>query len=532
MNVAAYCRVSTDREDQINSLENQMSFFREYIQRNPDWNLVGIYSDEGVTGTSVAKRAGFHSMIQAAKDGKIDFIVTKEVSRFARNTVDTLNYTRELRKNNIGVYFINDNINTLDCDGEFRLSIMASVAQEESRKTSSRVRWGMKRQMEKGFVFSPPLLGYDLHSGFLTVNEEEAKIVRRIFDLYVNRQMGTGTIARTLAKENVPLCKRIQCWSPTLIMRILKNEKYAGDLIQQKTVVKDYLNHRSVPNEEDKMVFRNHHEPIIEREVWEKAQRICAERRGDHVEHNPQRHCSKYWCSGKIQCGICGGSCITKTKKAQYGNIRVYRCKHTTFYRNEGGACTNKTYIDERILIACMQYAVRKMSITSDEVMADLSEALHHSEDCRDMGKQIEALEKKLLKLEQKKKRLLELLVGDTITAEDYQSSSGDIDGDILRIKENIHMLKCEQGGREPVEKQISAVLTQAQKYLRQSEPTIYLYDQILEKMVVHGDNHVDVCLIGAEPVSVKYSRTGRGEQYTVYCEDFERGNALGYSST
>lgn len=212
MKVAAYCRVSTDSEDQINSLENQIAFFNEYIQRNSNWTLVEIYSDEGITGTSVVKRTGFNSMIQDAKSGKIDLILTKEVSRFARNTVDTLNYTRELRKINVGVYFINDNINTMDLDGEFRLSIMASVAQEESRKISLRTSFGMRHQMRKGFVFSSPLIGYDLNNGVLTVNEEEAKIIRRIFDLYVNQKFGSSKIAQILSAENMPLCKRIKSW--------------------------------------------------------------------------------------------------------------------------------------------------------------------------------------------------------------------------------------------------------------------------------------------------------------------------------
>ena len=148
MKVAAYCRVSTDSSDQMNSLENQTSFFQDYIRKNPDWDFVGVYSDEGVTGTSVAGRIQFSRMIEDAGRGEIDLILTKEVSRFARNTVDALNYTRQLRSLGVGVFFINDNINTLDSDGELRLSLMSMLAQEESRKTSARVRWGMRRQME------------------------------------------------------------------------------------------------------------------------------------------------------------------------------------------------------------------------------------------------------------------------------------------------------------------------------------------------------------------------------------------------
>lgn len=246
MNVAAYCRVSTDSEDQANSLENQELFFKEYIERNPEWTLVKIYTDEGITGTSVKKRDGFNEMIQTALNGGIDLILTKEVSRFARNTIDTLQYTRELSRHNVGVIFINDNINTKDNEGEMRLTIMATLAQEESRKTSSRVKWGMQRQAEKGFVFAPPMIGYDYSNGVLTVNQEEAVVVRRIFDMYVHGGMGTVAIAQTLAKEYVPLYKRIKAWSPALILRIIQNEKYVGDYETNKTVVLNYLEHISV----------------------------------------------------------------------------------------------------------------------------------------------------------------------------------------------------------------------------------------------------------------------------------------------
>lgn len=521
MNVAAYCRVSTDSDDQMNSLENQTSFFNEYIERNPDWNLVGIYSDEGVTGTSVAKRIRFNSMIQDAKDGKIDLIVTKEVSRFARNTVDTLSYTRELRKHGVGVYFINDNINTLESDGEFRLSIMASVAQEESRKTSARVKWGMRRQMEKGFVFSPPMLGYDSHNGVLTINDEEAKIVQRIFDLYVNHSMGSTVIAETLAKENTPLSKRIKCWSPTTVMRILKNEKYVGDLIQQKTVVTDYLTHRSVENKGEKLMFRDHHEPIVDRATWDEAQRICSMRKKNTVEFNAAKHSGKYWCSGKIQCGTCHGTCVTKTKKAMYDSIRIYRCKHTAYYQNENGGCTNSAYIDERILCACMQYVMRKISLSEKEINDQLLEALSNSKGQNEIIRRIESFEKKLTDLENRKKKTLSLLIDEVIAAEDYQLAIKDIDVQIFDLKNNINNLRKEVNTCRESETQKSTMLSQVHKYIEQSEITRKIYSEILDNIVMYEDSHIDISLIGSsEPFSVKYSRKGRGTQYKVYCEE------------
>mgnify|MGYP001232151213 CR=1 FL=1 len=198
LQVAAYCRVSTDKEDQANSFEAQQRYFREYIQRQPDWELQGIYADEGFSGTSTNKRVEFNKMLHAAELGQIDLIVTKEVSRFTRNTVDALQITRELRRRGVGVLFLNDSLDTRTNDGELRLTIMSSVAQDESRKTSERSKWGQMRSMEKGVVFGGSLLGYDVIGGKMTVNPEGAEVVRLIFHKYLQERKGCSTIAREL----------------------------------------------------------------------------------------------------------------------------------------------------------------------------------------------------------------------------------------------------------------------------------------------------------------------------------------------
>lgn len=170
--VASYCRVSTERDDQANSFESQQRYFKEYIERQPDWELYEIYADEGITGTSTKKRAAFNRMINDAHMGKYKLIITKEVSRFSRNILDTISYTRELRQIGVGVLFMNDGISTLEPDAELRLSIMGSIAQEESRKTSSRVKWGQTRQMERGVEFGRSLLGYTVKDGHITIEPE------------------------------------------------------------------------------------------------------------------------------------------------------------------------------------------------------------------------------------------------------------------------------------------------------------------------------------------------------------------------
>ena len=277
--VAAYCRVSTDNEDQANSFESQQRYFRQYIERNPDWELYEIFADEGISGTNTKKRKEFNRMIACAKNGDFDLIITKEISRFARNTLDSIYYTRELRKVGVGVLFLNDGINTLEGDAELRLSIMASIAQEESRKTSERVKWGQKRRMEEGVVFGRSMLGYDVKNGKMYVNEEGAEVVRKIFYKFVLERKSTHTIAKELLEEGIyPM--RSEKWRNTVILRILQNEKYCGDLVQKKTFTPDYLSHEKKYNrgEEEFVIIKNHHVPIISREMFEKAEKIFEEK--------------------------------------------------------------------------------------------------------------------------------------------------------------------------------------------------------------------------------------------------------------
>lgn len=278
--VAAYCRVSTDKEDQANSFENQQRYFLACIQRNPDWVLQNIYADEGISGTSTKKRKQFNAMIAAARAGELDLILTKEVSRFARNTLDTLAYTRELSRRGVGVLFLIDNIDTRQQDGELRLTIMSSIAQEESRKTSQRVKWGQARRMEQGVVFGGSLLGYDVQDGQITVNQEGAEIVRRIFHACLIDHKSTAVIARELREAGIPSSRGIVKWSAATVWKVLKNEKYCGDLVQKKTYTPDYLTHEKKYNrgEEAMIIIRDHHTPIIDRKTWEAVQLELARR--------------------------------------------------------------------------------------------------------------------------------------------------------------------------------------------------------------------------------------------------------------
>lgn len=328
--VAAYCRVSTDNEDQANSFESQQRYFRQYIERNPDWELYEVFADEGISGTNTKKRKEFNRMISCAKKGDFDLIITKEISRFARNTLDSIYYTRDLKKHGVGVIFLNDNINTLDGDAELRLAIMSSIAQEESRKTSERVKWGQKRQMEQGVVFGHSMLGYDIKDGKMTINEEGAKIVRLIFHKFVDEGKGTHVIARELREEGILPC-RAREWQSTVILRVIRNEKYCGDLVQKKTYTPDFLSHEKKRNlgQEEFVIIKNHHEPIISRELFDKANRMLDAR--SLSQEGKAKHSNRYPFSGKIKCGCCGASYTARYKTRKDGSrYKAWRCYEAT----------------------------------------------------------------------------------------------------------------------------------------------------------------------------------------------------------
>lgn len=320
--VASYCRVSTDKEDQANSFAAQQRYFSQYICRHPQWELYRIYADEGITGTSTKKRAQFQRMIRDAQAGKFHIILTKEVSRFSRNLLDTIAYTRQLKAMGVSVIFLTDGINTMDPDAELRLSIMASIAQEESRRTSARVKWGQTRQMERGVVFGRSMLGYDVNGGVLSVNPEGARVVQRIFHLYGVEKLGTTQIARLLEGEGIRTFSGNPHWSSSHLVKILKNEKYVGDLVQKKTYTPDYLSHTKRPNhgEEPLVTLTGHHPPIISRPLWERVQEELR-LRSKHTQGSRSVH---HALSGKIQCGVCGSVFVARQRKSSIGHLTLY----------------------------------------------------------------------------------------------------------------------------------------------------------------------------------------------------------------
>lgn len=441
--VAAYCRVSTDSSDQANSLASQEKYFREYIDRNPEWELAQVFVDTGITGTSTKKRAAFNQMINEALTGKFNLILTKEISRFARNTLDSIYYTRKLREHGVGVIFMNDNINTLDSDAELRLTIMSSIAQEESRKTSDRVKWGQKRRMEQGVVFGRDMLGYDVRNGKLVINEEGAEIVRLIFHKFVNEDKGTHVIARELREEGIRTSTYMKQWSNTVILRVIRNEKYAGHLIQKKTITPSYLNHEKKYNrgEEEFVVLYNHHEPIISQELFDRAQSEL-ECRSPSTEQKA-KHSNRYCFSGKIKCASCGNSFVSRTKKRKDCSIyKAWRCyeaakhgsKHTD--KNADLVGCNCPSVNDEDLKYIMQKITESLLFDKTALIKKVSSAVSEVLQM-DATPKTDDSEAKIKTLTDKKQGLIELYLAKDITKLEFQELKEKYEMDIAAIKQS-----------------------------------------------------------------------------------------------
>ena len=501
LRVAAYARVSTDKEDQSNSLSSQRNYFAEFITNHENWKLSDVYYDEGISGTQTKKRTGFNQMIQDALNGELDLIITKEVCRFARNTVDTLSYTRQLKEAGVGVIFTIDNIDTRDSDGELRLTIMASIAQEESRKTSERVRWGQKRQMEKGVVFGRDLLGYTVHNGKLSINEEEVPVVKAIFHKYVNEGKGTHVIARELMEEGMRP-KRIALWSNTVILRVLRNEKYVGDLLQKKTYTPNYLTHAKKYNhgEEDMVYLKNHHEPIINRELWTRTQEEL--KRRSPSEEQKSKHSNRYWCSGKIRCAECGSRFVSRTKKLKNGEVyRAWRChsaaNHGALKKDADGkniGCDNSS-INERSLKTCMHYCITLVQGEKDTLKKEILEEISklQKEAAKEMSSK--KIQKKIEKLETKKRQSIDLMLEGLITKEDLKKQTDwyneELESLNIQLAEALSKDKVQSRQVNDMEQYIKAL----DEIMDIGEHNELLYKEVLDYIEVHKGSILDIWL-------------------------------------
>lgn len=491
--VAAYCRVSTDDDDQLGSFESQKLYYEEKIFANKEWVSAGIFADEAITGTKVDKRDGFQAMIQKCKDGEIDLILTKSISRFARNTLDTLQYVRMLRERNIAIFFEKENINTLDMNGELLLTIMSSLAQQEVESLSANVKMGLKMKMKRGEMIGfNGCLGYDYNPDdkTLSVNEEEADIVRFIYDMYI-QGYGTTTIAKRLIELGKKNKKGEVSWHTHGVMGIIKNEKYKGDILLGKTFTTDPISKRRLANmgEEDQFYIRDHHEAIVSREIWDEAEQIRLKRSVNKVVEttgNRERYTRQYAFSSMCECAFCGDKLTRRTlhSNSQYEKP-VWKCMNAT--KHGISNCPNCKSIDENILEGAFLEAFSLLAGNFDDVldvvMNYVEETANNDEDIR----KLKQIEKDISAFESRKSRMTDMLIDGTITKEVYDDKLTEVMRKLHISMEKKLLLQESIGKQKDVGKRMSDLRETLKQEDILDEFDRVVFESIIEKVYVGG---------------------------------------------
>ena len=501
LRVTFYARVSTDKDEQLNSLENQIQYYTDLIQSKVSWTYIPGYIDEGISGTSTKKRDSFLQMIEDAKVGRFDFIITKEISRFSRSTLDSIQYTQELLEHNVGVLFQNDNINTLDPDSEFRLVVMAGVAQDEVRKLSERLKFGFRQAIKNGHVLgNDKLWGYDKKDCILTINESEAKAVRRIFDLYANQKMGIRRISQKLYDEGFT-SRRGNAFNVLTIRHILENPKYKGWYCANKSQTVDYRSKRKIFLEEDEWIM--YPDPsipaIVSEELWDRANALYKRRRQQMLSHqNAAEFHNRYPYSGKIICEEHGTSFHRQVRKSMKGEKEAWQCR---VYRNRGRAgCSAPQLLTEELdqIMARIfdQLAQDKQAIVEAvvKIIRSVPNELDYQQDIRRIAEEISAII-------WKKDRLLEMSIERALSTTEFKQRNERFNQQLQELERQKRSLELEKDKSKISVDQLSKIKTALEEEITfQNGINSALVTTILDHIVVKKNStrevmHLDIHL-------------------------------------
>ncbi|WHH59800.1 recombinase family protein [Petroclostridium sp. X23] len=474
LRVAAYCRVSTETEEQNSSYEVQVAHYTEFIKKNAEWEFAGIFADDGISGTNTKKREEFNRMIDECMEGNIDLVITKSISRFARNTLDCLKYIRQLKDKNISVFFEKENINTMDAKGEVLLTIMASLAQQESQSLSQNVKLGLQYRYQQGKVQvnHNRFMGYTKdEEGNLIIVPEEAEIIKRIYREYLEGKSLAG-IGRDLEKDGILTAAGKPRWRPETIKKILLNEKYIGDALLQKTFTVDFLTKKRVKNEGHvpQYYVENSHEAIIPKELFLQAQEELHRRNNIYTgaDKNKRLYSSKYALSTITFCGDCGD-----IYRRVYWNIRgrkefVWRC--VTRIEQGPETCKNRT-VKEGELYDAVMTAINRLLAGGDNMIRILEENIHAviGDTTEYKISEINAL------LEEKQKEVINL----ANKGKDYDFLADEID----RLREERQSLLVEDASLSGENERINELIG----FIRRNKYRTLLYDDTLVRKLIQN---------------------------------------------
>lgn len=528
LRVTYYARVSTDKDEQLHSLKAQIDYYTEFIKSNPNWVFVPGYIDEGISGTSVTKRESFMQMMDDAELRKFDFVITKEISRFSRNTVDSIQYTQKLLSYGIGVFFQSDNINTLLPDSELRLTIMSSIAQDEVRKLSERVKFGFKRAIEKGVVLgNDRLWGYRKDHGRLVIVEEEAVIVRKIFEMYATEGVGIRAVVKWLDDHGYKNSNG-NPFSFSTIRKILINPKYKGYYCGGKTHKTDYkLKDIKQMDESEWVMYKDETgevvPAIVSEDLWEKANRILARRSAKMKSDNPTSYQNKYVYSGKIICMEHNVPYYHARYHYKTGDKEVWQCRQ---YAAKGRAGCHSPTVYTTELDEIMRQVADLLIENKTEIIQKMMRVYCKIGEKSTLKADIAKLEVDLKTVLQRKDKILDLNINGRLSDEEFQERNRKFNDEADELRKRIANLRDQQIKSEDIADSIEALREIITKELDFSNGMDQdLVDRLVDRIEVHRTNEENSLLLkvylkvleddGQLPFHVKRARQETSVCYT-----------------
>lgn len=494
LRVVYYARVSTDKDDQLNSLENQQNYFEEMIKDNKNWVFCGGYIDEGISGTAVKNRDRFLKMIEDATLGKIDMIVTKEISRFSRNTLDSIKYTRELLSYGVAVLFVNDNINTALPDSELRLTIMASMAQDEIRRLSERVKFGMNRSIKNGTILGNDMLyGYkkDKLTGNLVIIEEEANLVKRLFSLYAVDNWSITKIAKTFNDEGIKTCQNKK-WCTSTLTRMLKNPKYKGYYCGKKTEIIDYMTKKvKIIPEKDWVLYEDKVRipPIIEEDLWERANERLKTRNksfGNDYKEDKIMYQNRYPLSAKLYCAE-HNEVFHRRQQCKSCDDITWTCAK---YLKEGKKVCDSPNVRESEIYTIFDDIIKALEIEMSNVSNILLELYESNKKNVGIDNKMSELKKQRDKILTKKDKLLELNIEGNLSNSEFNNRNNDCNKELSVIDENMALLERSKQNYDDIQKKNKKLEKIIKQKIKDTTTKNQLIELLLDKIVVSKINN------------------------------------------
>ena len=482
LRVTFYARVSTLEIEQLNSLDNQITYFKDYIKSNSNWTYIDGYIDEGISGSTVAKRKNFLKMINDAKEDKFDLIITKEVSRFSRNLSDSIKYTQILMQNDVGVYFQTNGINTYDPNSEFILNMMGSVAQEEVKRLSARVKWGHKEAIKKGRVLgSNNIIGYTKNNATLVIEPNEANKIREIFKLYATGKYGFTKLALILYNRGIKNSKG-NIYDKDTLKRIIENPKYKGYYRGHTTEIIDYKTKKRINiSKEEQIIYKSDKIPkIVSEELWNKANKVLEERRTE-IKLNSYNSIKKYPYTSKIICGNDGCKYSRMTNKNNKLKPRWACCNYIKYRLN---VCKSPIIYEcdlDNIFINIL-----KKLFNLNDIIKTLADYYINCKNNIEYDTVISDIENDIKKINLKKEKILDLLINNIITNNEYKEKNNNYNNDISILKKKIDILKEEKNKKSITPQKL---INEVKEKLEYKDILADFINTFLEKVIVYKNN-------------------------------------------